>query len=99
MRITQWQENQEVLVALTKVLTLVSNPPNVRHQPQEGDRRDRYFDDWFDGGAVHAETGGSTFYLLDDGTRVEWNGWTPGLHLTIHLPSGRLIHVGQESSR
>ena len=99
MGFEEWQTNRVSLVELLSVLGVISNPPNLRHQPRPGDRQDRYFDSWFDDGACWAVTGGATHYVFTDGLEVESYGLSPRLHLTIRWPDGREVLVEQVSDQ
>lgn len=93
MRIDKWSANQIPLAELVRVLSLMSSPPNVRRRPQPGDRQDRHFDQWFDGGAMVTPTGGVSEYHFDDGVLGKWLGLSPRLYVNIRWPDGRAVTI------
>ena len=97
MRTDQWSTNQISLGELARVLSLMNSPPNVRRRPQPGDRQDRHFDQWFDGGAIATPTGGGTEYHFDDGILGTWLGLSPRLYVSVRWPDGRAVRIKQES--
>lgn len=95
MRTDRWGKNQVPPGELARVLMLISSPPNPRHRPQPGDRQDRHFDKWFDGGAIVMPTGGAMEYHFDDGVWAAWAGFSPRLDLKIRWPDGRAVTIEQ----
>ena len=86
---------QVALPELARIVTLMSSPPNLRNKPGPGDRRDRHYDDWFDGGAIAQTTGGPTEYYFDDGVIAKWFWSTPRLELMIQWPDGLSVQIRQ----
>ena len=97
MKIDRWLVNQMSPGEVARVLTVISSPPNVRSRPLPGDRQDRHFGAWFDGGGIIMPTGGASEYVFDDGLRVSWAGLSPRLELRIVWPDGRSVRVEQVS--
>ncbi|HLF84936.1 MAG TPA: hypothetical protein VI837_12245 [Blastocatellia bacterium] len=75
MPINSWAHNRVTNDELLRVLMLICSPPNQRRRPQPGDRQDRHFDYWFDGGAIFAPTGGAIEYHFDDGVWAASQGY------------------------
>ncbi len=99
MNLQEALANQIAISEVCRVLGLITTRPNTRHQPQPGDRQDRYFQIWFDGGASYSVTGGATTYVLDDGVEAVHGVWSSRLSVTIRWPDGRSVKVSQESDR
>ena len=97
MRFEKLQGSQVSLAEIIRILALIEAPPNLRDTPQPGDRRDKPFDQWFDGGAICNPTGGASEYALDDGVHVRGRGLGPRLWLQIEWPDGRSVTVEQGS--
>jgi hypothetical protein len=74
----------------------MSAPPNLRHRPEPGDRRERQFSEWFDGGAVVVPTGGPNEYHFDDGVQAMWFWHSATLQIKIRWPDGRVVRIEQE---
>jgi hypothetical protein len=97
MGLDAWIRNQVPCNSLARVLTMLGAPPTRRHQPQPGDRQDRPFVEWFDGGGLVSPTGGPNEYYFNDGVRADWHWHSPRLHIEIRWPDGRVVRVDQQS--
>lgn len=80
---------------LARMLAQMDSPPNHRRVALTGDRRDRHYDAWFDGGAIVTPTGGPTEYWFDDGARATMPELSPRLGVEIEWPDGRAVSIKQ----
>jgi ribosomal protein L40E len=85
---------KHILEAAARILSLITAPPNLRSQPQPGDRTGP-FTQWFDGGAISTVTG-YTAYEFIDGTRALVP--TPFSHILIQLPGGEQLSLSLDKT-
>lgn len=79
-----------------RVLFLITDEPNRRGRPIDGDLEGD-FDCWFDGGARRDYTGYTLFYL-NDGTTAMWD-LQPYLRYTMTFADGEQVEVTQADPR
>jgi hypothetical protein len=84
--------DEQIMVEVARILTLMIVPPNPRKRRLEHDLKGN-FDIWFDGGAVKHDTGVST-YAFDNGSKAT-TGTSLRVAVGITLPSGRMISVSE----
>jgi hypothetical protein len=75
------------------ILDMITNPPNRRECPIEGDIEGD-FDAWFDGGAIRVVTG-YTDYKFIDGISVTVHT-LPRLLIIIKFANGESVSIAQE---
>ena len=82
--------DEEVMLQVGRILTLMSELPDQREEPHEGDLQGN-FDWWFDGGAVKHDTGLSTYHFSDGAKAC--TGTSLVFSVSIELSDGRRIVV------
>ena len=87
--------DEEVMLQVGRILTLMSELPDQREEPHEGDLQGN-FDWWFDGGAVKHDTGLSTYHFADGAKAI--TGTSLALGVSIELPDGRIIVVSERKN-
>lgn len=77
---------------LARILRLIAEEPNARRFPRPGDIEGK-FDQWFDGGARLAHTGGRTFYDFANGDRACVDNPFGGSSILVILKDGRRAKI------
>ena len=84
---------RQLALDIARILSVMSDPPNARSKPIEGDLQGD-FDIWFDGGDVKHDTGMSTYRFLDGTSAV--TGTSLMFSVVIRFPDGTLVQVLQK---
>lgn len=78
---------------IARVLNLIAHPPNFRIRPIEGDLAGD-FNAWFDGGAIHIDTGSKRYFFTDQ-TKVWVSATASWLWIQIKFPGGEQVDIRQ----
>lgn len=86
------RESRVGIDEVIRILGLIAGQPNARRFPRPGDIEGNY-DQWFDGGAWRANTGGPTEFHFAGGDRASVDPPFGGRAIRIVLKDGRKAKI------